>query len=1005
MTSPRYLSFRFAAITVVAVMCLCTAAFAGAAPFDLNGPKIEVTVTRGDKTLPITEVPNLALGDKLWIHPDFPADQAVHYLVVAAFLRGSTNTPPEKWFHKGEAWDKKFKREGMTITVPKGAQQVLIFLAPETNGDFKTLVNAVRGRPGAFVRASQDLNQASLDRSRLDKYLAAVRQINEMDPEQLKTVSPLLARSLDIRLKPDCLNREMIEIAPCLTEQQDDLILNDGHSQSIVGALTSGPTADLAMQASYTPQMSYGYYGSYVASAMDIARILDSFRTAQYQYIPALAEMQGKALALKLNTPPSFHNPKSVLVIALPAVEGAQPPPLRPVDEGQVYCAQKATLALPVEGAPLVFSTGYARDLMLHLQAANGKSVDLPLRPDALRGGLDVDTKPLQGTVIGSDVKASIRGYWGFEPFTGPEVRLQGAHAQTWKIADAGDGSLVVGRDDTLRLVADDASCVDGIEFRGADGKAMKADWKIVKPNQVEVTLPLKDAQPGQMTLMVKQAGVDKPADLQVQAYSEAGHLTAFTLHAGDTQGMLEGTRLDEVARLKLKGVEFKPGTLTSTKGMDTLPMVAMNVKDAGKLKPGEPFKAVAVLKDGRKESVRGTIAEARPSVKLLSKSVQMSGSGANEEATSNIQLSDPDELPQNATLLFSLKAQTPPKFSRGEGIELATADESYTTTLTLAKGLTLQDSHTALATLDPSKAFGSSAFGPLKFRVITDGGVKGDWQPLATLVRLPKLESLQCDANAEGTCKLRGSDLFLVDAIAQGPDFKNPVQVPDGFAGWTLPVPRPDSNGSAKGQLYVKLRDDPSVVNLVTLTPQIEGGAKQTVKEYRPPYVSPNNGASAMQESAAGQGAVAATGSGAAGSVGSVGAQSAAGNSAQPGTSALPSSAPATDSTQTTPKAATPKEPATEEPATGQSPTSPQSSASPETAPGAPSPHATTAQGVQAPASTATADAVKTGTASASATSALTATGKAEQGKTQKKDAAKSAEAVLQPVDPASNI
>ena len=63
----------------------------------------------------------------------------------------------------------------MTITVPEGAQQVLVFLAPETGGDFRTLVNAVQGRPGSFVRASQDLNQAMLDRSRLDTYLAGVR--------------------------------------------------------------------------------------------------------------------------------------------------------------------------------------------------------------------------------------------------------------------------------------------------------------------------------------------------------------------------------------------------------------------------------------------------------------------------------------------------------------------------------------------------------------------------------------------------------------------------------------------------------------------------------------------------------------------------------------------------------------------------------------------------------------------------------------------------------------
>jgi hypothetical protein len=849
MASLRFSGMR---LFVAGVLCIsAVTAFGDPANFDLNGPKLEVKVTRGDKTLPITEVPNLAVGDKLWIRPDFPEDQAVHYLLVAAFLQGATNRPPEKWFYKAETWDKKFLEQGLTVTVPENAQQVLLFLAPETGGDFKTLMGAVRGQPGIFVRASQDLNQASLDRTRLDKYLDAVRKTNATDPEQLKEVSPLLARSLDIKMDPDCLNKDMDEIAPCLTEKQDSLVLNDGHSTSIVEALTNGPAGDLAMQASFTPQAGFGYYSPYVASAVDIARILDSFRTAAYQYIPALAAQSGDALALKLNAPPSFHNPKSVIVIALPAVEAAQPPPLRPVDEKQVYCAQKATLALPVEGAPLVFSTNYARNLVLHLEAANGKSVDLPLKPDAIKGGLDVDTKPLAGTVIGTDVTASIRGEWGFEPFTGPVVHLQGAHEQTWKIVEADENSLVVGRKDTLHLEADDASCVDGIQFRGANGKEVNADWKVVKPNQVEVTLPMTDAQPGAMTLVVKQAGLEKPEDVAVHAYSEAGRLDSFTVHAGDHQGMLRGTQLGDVASLSMSGIEFKPGTLTSVQGVDALPMAASDEKAASGLKDGETLKATATLKDGRTVQVPATVDAARPSVTLIGKSVQAGGEANPTEASSNVQLADANELPQDATLMFSLKAQTPARFSREERIEVATQDESYSTLLTMANGLTLQDAHTVLATLDPAKVFGSSAFGPLQFRVVTESGVKGDWQPLATLVRLPKFQSLECGDAAEVPCKLRGSQLFLVDSIAPDQQFTNSVQVPDGFAGRVLPVPHPAEGG----ELYVKLRDDPSAINVVTLTPQIARAGKKETKQqasaegqekFRPEYVSPGSSAPA---------------------------------------------------------------------------------------------------------------------------------------------------------------
>ncbi|MBB6146304.1 hypothetical protein HNQ77_004276 [Silvibacterium bohemicum] len=809
-----FVRLRRLVVFACAVLLFTTATrlFADPAPFDLTGPKVEVKVTRGGQTLPVTQVPNLAAGDKLWIHPDFPPGQAAHYLLIAAFLRGSTNPPPEDWFFKAETWDKKFT--GLEVTVPEGAQQVIVFLAPETGGDFKTLISAVRGRPGAFVRASQDLNQANLDRSRLDVYLAAVRRINSTDPSQLKDATPLLARSLNVELDKKCLDLDSDLQASCLTQKQDGLILNDGHSMSIVDALTSGPAGDLALQASYTPQANYGYYSPYIASVADIARILDSFHTAQYQYIPALAALEGGALELKLNTPPSFHNPKSVIVIALPAVESSQPPPLHPIDEKQVFCAEKSDLILPVDGAPLVFSTKYAHDLVLHLEAG-GKTADLPLTPQAVKGGFGVDTKPLAGTVLGSDTEASVRGQWGFEPFTGPKFHLQGAREQKWQIASADQNALVVGRDDTIHLEAQDASCIDSIQYKDAQGKDQKADWKLDKPNSVEVKLPLKDAKPGDLTLVVKQAGLDKPVDIQAHTFSEAGHLESFTLHAGDTSGLLKGSRLDEVASLSVKGIKFQPGKLSSSQGSDELPMAAQDAKASQTLTSGQQLQGTATLKDGRTADLQVIVDAARPSVALIGKNIESGDSSA-----SNIELANQDEVPQNAKLVFSIKAKSPAEFKREDKVEVATGDDSYSTVLSMGDStLTLQDASTALATLDPAKVFGGSAFGPLRFRIIDADGTKGDWQPLATLVRLPQFQSLKCPAAADQPCKLSGANLFLVDAVSGDSQFAHPVQVPDGFPGSVLPVPHPSS-----GELFVKLRDDPSVVNQVKLTAENVG-------------------------------------------------------------------------------------------------------------------------------------------------------------------------------------
>ncbi|MDP9013768.1 MAG: hypothetical protein M3O41_14155 [Pseudomonadota bacterium] len=795
---------------LVTLGLLCAAAHAVPAPFDLAGPLLEAKITRGKTTLPASQVPNLAVGDRIWLKVDLPPTQSAHYLLVAAFLRGSTNPPPESWFFPCKTWTGKCASEGMTITVPQDAQQVLIFLAPETGGDFKTLVGSVRGRPGAFVRTSQDLTQAALDRSRLERYLSMIRDLNASDPAKIAQVAPLLARSLAIKVDEKCLDRIPELQAPCLALGQEALILNDGHSTSIVEALTSGPGADLAMEASYTPQLSYGYYSPYIASVLDIARIFETFGTAQYQYIPALAAQRGDKLALTLNTAPSFHNPKSVLVAALPAVEQAQLPPLHAVDPKEIYCARKTALVLPVEGAPLVFSTGFAHDVTLSLTGTDGKSLDLPATADAAQGGYVVDTSALGSLVLGDSVQGSLRGYWGFDPYQGPRFRLMNAHARTWELA-SGD-ALIAGRQDAVHLRADSVSCVDGIMLKDPDGKELKADWKAVKADEVEVKLPVQQSQPGALTLWVTQYGLTEAQPVAVQVFSEAGRFDGFSMHAGEGRGVLKGSRLDEVAKLTLKGVTFVPGELSTRVGNDELPMVAQDAEAAGALKVEHGGSAKLTLQDGRSLAVPVAIETPRPRISLIGRSVQPYNP-ANE---SNIQLSDAGELPQDAMLVFSVRAQAPAAFARDSTIEVATGDESSATTLSIVNGgLTLENAQVEVATLNPAKAFGPSTFGPLKFRLNVKG-VTSDWQPLAHLVRLPALKELKCPPTQDLACKLVGMNLFLLDSIAGDPEFTHPVSVPEGFLGSALPVPHP-----AAGPLYIRLRDNPQVIHSTLLTVQ----------------------------------------------------------------------------------------------------------------------------------------------------------------------------------------
>jgi hypothetical protein len=729
--------------------------------------------------------------------------------MVTAFLSGSTNPPPKNWFFRCETWTGACARDGSSLTVPEGAQQVLVFLAPATSGDFRTLVNAVRGRPGVFVRTSQDLDQAALDRSRLDAYFAAIRHLSDDDPAKLKESAPLLARSLAIKVDEKCLGKAPELQIACLMQGHESLILNDGHSTSIVEALTSGPASDLAMEASFTPQLGYGYYSPYVAAVLDVARLLDPFRTAQYQYIPALGAQHGAKIDLTLNAAPSFYDPKSVLVAALPAVEKAQLPPLHAIDPKEIYCARKAALVLPVEGAPLVFSTAYARDASLRLAGSDGKTIDLPAKADAAEGGYVVDTAGLPAAGLGASIEGALHAAWGFDAYEGPRFKLVNSRAQGWRAPDGDQTALIVGRAETVHLQANDVSCIDSIMLKDAAGKDLKVEWKPVRANELELRLPLENAKPGDVTLLVKQYGGGDAEPVQLRAFSEASHLEGFSIRAGDSQGLLTGNRLDEVASLSIKGVSFVPSTLSSRAGHDELMMSATDPEAASALKKDNAVSAKVTLADGRSFGLTATIDGARPSARLLRKSVQASASSSG----SNIQLADQEEIPEDATLVFSVRSQTPAVFAREETIEVATQDESSTTTLGLANGgVTLEDAHVAVATLNPEKAFGFSAFGPLKFRVAV-GGVAGEWMPLATLVRLPTLKSLECPASAELACKLTGSNLFLIDAISVDPKFSDPVHVPDGFPGAALPVPHPDG-----GSLFVRLRDDPGIVNPTTL-------------------------------------------------------------------------------------------------------------------------------------------------------------------------------------------
>jgi hypothetical protein len=456
---------------------------------------------------------------------------------------------------------------------------------------------------------------------------------------------------------------------------------------------------------------------------------------------------------------------------------------------------------LPVEGAPLVFSTGFAHDLVLHLnypagaKRASTQPKDIPLTADAFHGGLvlaptpkrralslakvstptlppnagalttvaglpapdTTDKPPADGAIGGPELTGTVQGFWGFDPFIGPTMPLENSPGQGWKIAgsDAQSGSLIAGRSHNILLSATGTACVQTITLNTASGKQEKETWKPGnQPDMVEVALDLAAHDSGALQLAIRQFGDPKPAIVRLVSYSEPAKLDALHFHAGDTSAILIGTSLDQVRQIDFGGLTFKPalqttGSSNSTAGSNSELRLTL---PAGAPKPtlpaGDRLTAQVTLKDDRTLAIPIVVEAARPAVTLIAKADVPSE--AMPKTQFSIKLAGQNDLPVTDALMFSVRSAQP--FPRKGEIEIASPDDSLHTTLGVSDSnasFILEDPQTILAVLQPLKAFGPSASGPLRLRAVAPDGTAGDWLPLATLVRLPTLTALTCPAPA----------------------------------------------------------------------------------------------------------------------------------------------------------------------------------------------------------------------------------------------------------------
>ena len=487
---------------------------------------------------------------------------------------------------------------------------------------------------------------------------------------------------------------------------------------------------------------------------------------------------------------------------------------------------------------------------------------------------------------------------WGFDTFTGPTLTIQAVPGGGWHIlkTPTTPENLIAGQPNHLEITSSGTACIQSI---GLEPGGQKVEWKLdekdgkpspmeaktetkpedkdkdkkdAKPDEkaeakpasdqtaqpekpvippatassapqaihpVDLTLNLQHAAtPGSIQLAILQFGQKTPDQLGTKTFAEPARIESVQYHSGDATLQLNGTGLDEVKQVAVKNSTFIPppppapdaDLKSDAKPPTSMTMVLAQGSATLSAKPDEKLQAKIQLNDGRTLDSGTAALPPRPSITILSRRVASA-------APSPIALSSPTEVPLGSQLLFFLKSKL--NFPRSEQIEIANADLSLTTRLNLKENtLVMQDSHTVLATFDPLKLFGPSSFGPFRLRPIAPDGTEGEWQALATIVRLPTLTQLSCGGTATPTCLLSGQSLYLIDSIATTQPFDNPTPVPEGFVDTTLSIPHPIGP-----TFYLRLRDDPATIQQVTLaiTPTAPAAALPTKTAQTHPTRDPS--------------------------------------------------------------------------------------------------------------------------------------------------------------------
>ena len=77
----------------------------------------------------------------------------------------------------------------------------------------------------------------------------------------------------------------------------------------------------------------------------------------------------------------------------------------------------------------------------------------------------------------GTPIQATIHGFWGFDPFTGPTVSLQQTPGTNWRIVEDARTPLIAGQPNHLQLLSTGTACIRSIALEPANRQSQTGSW------------------------------------------------------------------------------------------------------------------------------------------------------------------------------------------------------------------------------------------------------------------------------------------------------------------------------------------------------------------------------------------------------------------------------------------------------------------------------------------------------------------------------------------------